>query len=362
MDDVFMIIGFIGLIASIVFYFKKRKQGKNTLPFVIGINVSLIFTAIASAIMSKDISIFVVCTAFILFVTSIIMFIKNRKSKNIAKYYAISMVATFVIAMWGTSLSPVKSTNEIADKPTEAPTEITTEAPTESPTEPTKSFAEEHNLQLANVTRVVDGDTIEVELSGKKEKVRFLLVDTPESVHSDSSKNTEYGKVASEYTKNLLEGKEVGLEFDAAERDRYGRLLAYVYLNDQMVNRLLLSEGHAKVAVYQPNVKYVDDFRTLEKEAQTNKKGIWEDGISAFENPTEAPAQSNNNFAQAEANEQANQNVVETGNYVANANTMKFHEASCRHIKRMSEGNKIRYTNRQDAVNAGYQPCKVCYP
>ena len=211
----------------------------------------------------------------------------------------------------------------------------------------------EHNDNLVDVVRVVDGDTIVVKLNGKDEKVRFLLIDTPESVHANASKNTEFGKVASDFTKNLLEGKQVSLEFDVAERDKYGRLLAYVYLDDQMVNETLLKEGMAKVAVFQPNVKYVDQFRKLEKEAQENKVGIWSDGVSAFSgNPKTNDKKEVSNKSD---------NVV-TGDYIANSNTMKLHLSSCRHADSISDHNKVSFSNRDEAVNKGYEPCKVCNP
>ena len=125
------------------------------------------------------------------------------------------------------------------------------------------------------VTRVVDGDTIEVNYNGTEEKVRLIGIDTPESVHPDKEKNSEYGKQASEYTKNLLEGKTVRLEFDVQERDSYGRLLAYVYIDDVMVNKKLLEEGLAQIATYPPNVKYVDEFTKIQETARENKKGFW---------------------------------------------------------------------------------------
>jgi micrococcal nuclease len=126
------------------------------------------------------------------------------------------------------------------------------------------------------VLRVVDGDTIEIEINGTKEKVRFIGVDTPESVHPDASRNVEYGKIASDFTKDRLDGSNVTLELDVQERDRYGRILAYVYLNGTMFNKTLLEEGHAQVAMYPPNVKYVDDFTKLQESARNAKKGIWQ--------------------------------------------------------------------------------------
>lgn len=126
------------------------------------------------------------------------------------------------------------------------------------------------------VVSVTDGDTFEINYNGTKEKVRLIGVDTPESVHPNSKKNNEYGKQASNYTKSLLEGKIVKLEFDVSPRDKYGRLLAYVYLkNGEMLNEKLLKEGYAQVATYPPNVKYVEKFKAIQKEARENEVGFW---------------------------------------------------------------------------------------
>ena len=125
------------------------------------------------------------------------------------------------------------------------------------------------------VLRVVDGDTIQIDYNGTKEKVRMIGIDTPESVHPDENKNSENGKIASDYTKELLTGKFVALEFDVQERDKYGRFLAYVYLDGEMINKKLLHDGYAQIATYPPNVKYVDDFTEIQKEAKEAKRGLW---------------------------------------------------------------------------------------
>ena len=118
--------------------------------------------------------------------------------------------------------------------------------------------------------RVVDGDTIVVLMDGKKEKVRMIGIDTPESVHPDKSKNTPMGKIASKYTKDHLEGQYVRLETDVQERDKYGRILAYVYLDDKMFNKTLLEEGLANLMTIPPNVKYVDEFKRIESERESS--------------------------------------------------------------------------------------------
>jgi micrococcal nuclease len=125
------------------------------------------------------------------------------------------------------------------------------------------------------VTRVVDGDTIVVQMAGAEKKVRLIGIDTPESVHPDETRNVPYGKIASEFTRQQLEGQQVYLEYDVAETDKYGRILAYVWLNDKMFNKTLLQEGHAMLATFPPNVRYVDDFTKLQAEARDAGKGLW---------------------------------------------------------------------------------------
>ncbi len=137
------------------------------------------------------------------------------------------------------------------------------------------AYTDVNGLNEYKVVRVVDGDTFVVDFNGKDEKVRLIGVDTPESVHADKSKNTKEGVMTSDYTKSKLNGKTVKLEFDVQERDKYGRLLAYVYIDGEMYNKHLLEIGYAKVATYPPNVKYVEDFTELQKEARENKIGLW---------------------------------------------------------------------------------------
>ncbi len=125
-----------------------------------------------------------------------------------------------------------------------------------------------------NVVKVVDGDTIKVTIDGKEENVRLIGVDTPETVHP-SKPVQPYDPEASAYTKSRLEGQTVRLEFDVQERDQYGRLLAYVWLNDEMINKTLVAEGYAMVATFPPNIRYVDDFTKLQTQARDAKKGLW---------------------------------------------------------------------------------------
>ena len=131
---------------------------------------------------------------------------------------------------------------------------------------------------LYDVVRVVDGDTIVVSIDGADTKVRLIGVDTPESVNPDSSKNSESGKIAAEWTTNLLAGEKVYLEYDIEKTDKYGRTLAYVYLSDRttMVEDELLRNGMAEVMTIQPNTKYAAHFKALENQARESKIGFWE--------------------------------------------------------------------------------------
>ncbi|WP_316503131.1 thermonuclease family protein [Paenibacillus sp. CGMCC 1.18879] len=100
--------------------------------------------------------------------------------------------------------------------------------------------------------------------------MRLILIDTPEM-----SPEEPFGPEASTFTRKLLQGKQVTLEFDQSERDRYGRLLAYAYIGEEMVNELLLEKGLARVAVFPPDVKYEERFRDVERKARAAGIGIW---------------------------------------------------------------------------------------
>lgn len=133
---------------------------------------------------------------------------------------------------------------------------------------------------LYKVVNVSDGDTFVIDCDGDEVTVRLLGVDTPESVHPDSEKNSPEGEIASEFTKDLLEGKSVSLKFDEEMYDKYDRVLAYVYLDEKMVNALLLEKGYAKVTIYEPNDKYKTYFQSLELMAKLKKAGFWGEGYS----------------------------------------------------------------------------------
>jgi len=128
----------------------------------------------------------------------------------------------------------------------------------------------------ARVVRVIDGDTIEVCCIGwKRESIRYIGINTPETRHA--TKGVEaYGKEAAEANARLVSGKTIRLEFDVQQRDRHGRLLAYVYLEDgSFVNALLVEQGYAQVMTVPPNVKYQELFLKLQQDARTASRGLW---------------------------------------------------------------------------------------
>jgi micrococcal nuclease len=137
--------------------------------------------------------------------------------------------------------------------------------------------AEPHAPGSARVTRVIDGDTIEVRLGGGTEHVRLLGIDTPETHHPTKPVQC-YGKEASARTTDLLPaGTDVRLERDEEERDTYGRLLAYVYRSSDglFVNLDLVQQGYASLLTIRPNVAHLSDLTAAESNARSQGLGLW---------------------------------------------------------------------------------------
>jgi micrococcal nuclease len=124
------------------------------------------------------------------------------------------------------------------------------------------------------VTRVVDGDTIHVRVGGQIETVRYIGVNTPE-VHHPRKGEEPGGRVAAAVNRDLIAGRRVRLELDTQSRDRYGRLLAYVWVDDTMVNAELVRRGFAQVMTVPPNVRHQALFLKLQREARDAGRGLW---------------------------------------------------------------------------------------
>ena len=126
------------------------------------------------------------------------------------------------------------------------------------------------------VTKVIDGDTFWVNNGSEKFKVRFIGIDAPETRNSRGKLKGSYAKEAKEYVQQLTENKWVKLELDVQKKDRYNRLLAYIYLLDgTFLNADLVKDGFAVVDTYPPNVKHTALFVKLQHEARESKKGVW---------------------------------------------------------------------------------------
>jgi micrococcal nuclease len=148
-------------------------------------------------------------------------------------------------------------------------------------------FGKSYNYEDILVTRAVDGDTLKLE---NGERVRLIGIDTPEmhesaKLYRDSQRaNTDVntikalGRKSYRFTRELVEGKHVRLEFDLEKRDKYGRLLAYVYLKDgTFVNAEIVRQGYASLMTIAPNVKYADLFLKLYQQARETKQGLWKE-------------------------------------------------------------------------------------
>jgi len=138
-----------------------------------------------------------------------------------------------------------------------------------------------HGGITTTVVSVVDGDTIKIEGG---EVVRYIGINTPETVAPKKPIEC-FGKEASEKNKELVQGKTVELVRDVSNRDRYGRLLRYVWIGDEMINEVLVREGYAQVSTYPPDVAEVERFLNAQRSAVNEKKGIWS-GVCPVAYPT----------------------------------------------------------------------------
>ena len=127
---------------------------------------------------------------------------------------------------------------------------------------------------IVPVVDVVDGDTIEVVLDGVTEDVRYIGVDTPESVAPGEPVEC-FGKRASDFNARLVAGQRVRLVFDAERRDVYGRLLAYVYVGERFVNAALVRRGYARTLTIAPNDAFAGLFDRLQRSAGNAGRGLW---------------------------------------------------------------------------------------
>ena len=134
------------------------------------------------------------------------------------------------------------------------------------------------------VKRIIDGDTIVVNINGRSEKVRLIGVDAPE-INQQQQSADRFGQEAAKYLQQMLDGRIVRLSFDTSSKDRYGRHLAYVYTDGgRFINFEMVKAGYAKAMTVPPNVKYKALFLSQEKIAREKREGLWEDLQFRIEN------------------------------------------------------------------------------
>lgn len=177
-----------------------------------------------------------------------------------------------------------------------------------------------------HAVRIIDGDTFR---DSKGQSVRLLGIDTPE-------KGDTFSIQATHALDSLLEGRVLRYEFDQRKRDRYGRILAYVFTDEAFVNRVLLKKGLAEVYIYpsdMKNIPYRTDFIGDQTIARDSSFGIWSLPVRDVEDY-----------------------------YVGNTNTLRFHRPSCPSADKLNSDHRLILQSRDEFLDMGYSPCRNCNP
>ena len=200
------------------------------------------------------------------------------------------------------------------------------------------------------VSRVIDGDTVELLMEGSRVKVRLIGVDTPETVHPQKPVEF-YGKEASTFTRNLLRGEQVFVELgEGSSRDKYGRLLAYLYraTDSLFVNQEIVRQGYGHAYTRYP-FKYMEQFREYERLARESGRGLWRQALSQtieqLPTPDTPESVENENDFDAEG---VIVYATETGS--------KYHLFGCRYLSQ----SKIPMSRK--SAKESLAACKVCRP
>lgn len=253
------------------------------------------------------------------------MVISNQPRRNILKkwwFWGIIALVFFILTIGNST--PTKNQEAgllpVLQRETEEKIVNTTEIKENASSEPLETMTEqlqtvekqpkETDKKTYPVIKVVDGDTISVDIDGTKETIRLIGINTPETV--DPRKPVEcFGIEASNKAKELLTGKKIVLENDPTqgERDKYDRLLRYVWLEDgTFFNKIMINDGYAYEYTYDTPYKYQAEFEQAEIEARLAKRGLWAGNACSQENQTQPP-----NIE--------NQGIVDTGSIICSSNT-----------------------------------------
>lgn len=209
------------------------------------------------------------------------------------------------------------------------------------------------SYEKAKVLCAHDGDTIWVKIDGKKEKVRFVGVNTPE-VAKDGNPAEFMAEEAKDFTEEILKDKEIYLERDISDRDKYDRLLRYIWLEkplsnpelsdieNKTLNGILVKEGYAYANYYKPDIKYHNFLKDLKKSAQDKNLGIWSDEKN----------QSNTN--------KNTENKINTQNKLikGNKNSNLYHLPEWGSYDTVKEKNAVYFENEKEAQDAGFRPAR----
>lgn len=236
----------------------------------------------------KDALLNISILAFLLtpFIGAYFVFRNNQFNKLVKVNWSRKKIGSLFLGLLISSFVGIGIFAEPVEKAPEAQAEVLSANEEVEPSEQTveAQVAEaEPQKETVEVTRIIDGDTIEIEGG---QKIRYIGIDTPES--KDPNRPVEcFSSEATQKNEELVAGKEIRLEKDVSETDRYGRLLRYVYVDDQMVNEILVREGYAQASAYPPDVKHQDLFDSAESEAREQEKGLW--GDICLEEPSPTP-------------------------------------------------------------------------
>lgn len=184
--------------------------------------------------------------------------------------------------------------------------------------------------EMFKVVHVDDGDTV---ILSNQKHIRYIGINSPEIKHGEKPAEY-YGGEARDFNKKMVFGKKVRLKFDSQKKDKYGRLLAYVYLEDgTLVNLELIKEGCAHVLFVSPNTLHYEGLLNVQRIAIEQHKGMWP-------------------------------KVLATGGKycVGNQHSRIFHRPECTFAKRITVQNKMKFTTKKDAFMMGYSPCRRCLP
>lgn len=330
---------------------RRHKRKKNDQPSFLFIIISAILYCVA--VITK-ISFFAIVGSLVLFLPITLKLLKSKKKSKFISIPILIVVGLLWTVGFATGISkqPETPKNNLAEEQNtkkETPDKKEQKTNTDNPKE-----TENDDFKEVQVTKVIDGDTVEVTgKNGKIDKVRFIGLDCPE-------KGDPLSKEATQYTSDNLLNKIVYLQKDKNETDSFGRLLAYVWLaktadfTKDCYNYKIVHDGYAVAKSYPPDTSHQKELEEAQSHAKNEQSGVWAPQPNTQQDPV-SKAPDNPKPEQEQPKE------VEY-KYVCNTGTGKFHRITCSSVDNMNEGNKLFVETREDAINAGYKPCKKCNP